>query len=47
VQGADREALAQFYSQLFDWKTNDISGSHYTMVETGAKGDQRRDWRDA
>jgi predicted enzyme related to lactoylglutathione lyase len=35
VQGKDREALARFYQQLFDWKTNDVSEMNYTMVETG------------
>lgn len=38
VQGQDREALARFYAQLFDWKTNDISDMNYTLVETGDGG---------
>jgi predicted enzyme related to lactoylglutathione lyase len=38
VQGNDRTALAQFYAQLFGWKTNDVSEMNYTMVETGADG---------
>jgi len=38
VQGADREALARFYQQLFDWKTNDQSEFNYTLVETGGEG---------
>jgi predicted enzyme related to lactoylglutathione lyase len=38
VQGKDREALAQFYAQLFSWKINDISEMNYTMVETGGDG---------
>jgi predicted enzyme related to lactoylglutathione lyase len=38
VQGSDREALARFYAQLFDWKTNDVSEMNYTLVETGDDG---------
>jgi predicted enzyme related to lactoylglutathione lyase len=38
VQGTDREALALFYQQLFDWKTNDIAELSYTMVETAGDG---------
>ncbi|MBV9536411.1 MAG: VOC family protein [Solirubrobacterales bacterium] len=35
VQGADRNALARFYEQLFGWQTKDISEMKYTMVDTG------------
>jgi predicted enzyme related to lactoylglutathione lyase len=38
VQGSDREALARFYAQVFDWKTNDVSEMNYTLVETGDDG---------
>ena len=38
VQGNDRAALAQFYGQLFGWKTNDMPEMNYTMVETGGDG---------
>jgi predicted enzyme related to lactoylglutathione lyase len=38
VQGNNREALAQFYTQLFGWKTSDISEMNYAMVETGGDG---------
>ena len=38
VQGNDRQALARFYGQLFDWQMNDVSDMNYTMVETGGDG---------
>ena len=38
VQGSDREALARFYQELFDWKTTDVSEMDYTTVETGGDG---------
>jgi uncharacterized protein len=38
VQGSDREALTRFYGDLFDWKTDEVAGMNYTMVEPGGDG---------
>ncbi len=38
VAGKDREALKGFYSQLFDWKLNDMEEMPYTGVEASDDG---------
>jgi len=38
VAGRDREALKGFYSQLFDWKLNDMEEMPYTGVEAADGG---------
>ncbi len=38
VAGADRERLKGFYSQLFDWKMDDMEAMPYTGVEAVGDG---------
>ncbi len=38
VAGKDRDALKGFYSQLFEWKLNDMEGMPYTGVEAAEGG---------
>ena len=38
VAGKDREALKDFYSQLFEWKLTDMDAMPYTAVDTGGEG---------
>ena len=38
VAGRDREALKDFYSQLFEWKLTDMDEMPYTGIDTGGEG---------
>jgi uncharacterized protein len=36
VLGKDRAGLLRFYEQLFEWKSTDVDGVPYSMIDTGA-----------
>ncbi len=38
VSGKDREKLESFYTDLFDWKTQDFPDMNYAMVEKEGAG---------
>jgi uncharacterized protein len=38
VAGKDREAMKDFYSQLFEWKLTDMDAMPYTTIDAGGEG---------